>query len=69
MIHFRKKSLFLTPIAKSFCTEMGSKIADLAIQIHGGMGYIEETGISQIYRDARVTSIYESTMVFRQWIS
>ena len=40
---------------------MGSKIADLAIQIHGGMGYIEETGISQIYRDARVTSIYEGT--------
>tara|TARA_B100000925_G_scaffold32121_1_gene21320 strand:+ start:4615 stop:6327 length:1713 start_codon:yes stop_codon:yes gene_type:complete len=56
-----RKASFLTPIAKSFCTEMGSKIADLAIQIHGGMGYIEETGISQIYRDARVTSIYEGT--------
>ena len=56
-----RKASFLTPIAKSFCTEMGSKIADLAIQIHGGMGYIEETGISQVYRDARVTSIYEGT--------
>jgi len=57
----QKKASFLTPIAKSFCTEMGGKIADLAIQIHGGMGYIEETGISQVYRDVRVTSIYEGT--------
>ncbi len=57
----KRKASFLTPISKSFCTEMGSKIADLAIQIHGGMGYIEETGISQIYRDVRVTSIYEGT--------
>ncbi len=57
----KRKASFLTPIAKSFCTEMGGKIADLAIQIHGGMGYIEETGISQVYRDVRVTSIYEGT--------
>ncbi len=57
----QRKASFLTPIAKSFCTEMGGKIADLAIQIHGGMGYIEETGISQVYRDVRVTSIYEGT--------
>ncbi len=57
----QRKASFLTPIAKAFCTEMGGKIADLAIQIHGGMGYIEETGISQVYRDVRVTSIYEGT--------
>ncbi len=57
----KRKASFLTPIAKSFCTEMGSKVADLAIQVHGGMGYIEETGISQVYRDVRVTSIYEGT--------
>lgn len=57
----QRKASFLTPIAKSFCTEMGGKIADLSLQIHGGMGYIEETGISQVYRDVRVTSIYEGT--------
>jgi len=57
----KRKASFLTPIAKSFCTEMGSKVADMAIQVHGGMGYIEETGISQVYRDVRVTSIYEGT--------
>ena len=57
----KRKASFLTPIAKSFCTEMGAKVADLSIQVHGGMGYIEETGISQIYRDVRVTSIYEGT--------
>ena len=59
--YLKRKASFLTPIAKSFCTEIGSKVADLAIQIHGGMGYIEETGISQVYRDVRVTSIYEGT--------
>ena len=57
----KRKASFLTPIAKSFCTEIGGKVADLAIQIHGGMGYIEETGISQVYRDVRITSIYEGT--------
>ena len=40
---------------------MGCELADIAIQVHGGMGYIEETGIAQVYRDVRVTAIYEGT--------
>jgi alkylation response protein AidB-like acyl-CoA dehydrogenase len=51
----------LTPVAKAWCTDRGCEIADLAIQIHGGMGYIEDSGAAQIYRDARITSIYEGT--------
>jgi alkylation response protein AidB-like acyl-CoA dehydrogenase len=51
----------LTPIAKGFCTQTGIDVADTAIQVHGGMGYIEETGVAQLWRDARVTSIYEGT--------
>ncbi|MEX0807115.1 MAG: acyl-CoA dehydrogenase [Dongiaceae bacterium] len=51
----------LTPVAKAWCTDRGCEIADLGIQVHGGMGYIEESGASQIYRDARITSIYEGT--------
>jgi hypothetical protein len=52
---------FLIPIAKAFSTEIGCKVADIGIQVHGGMGYIEETGIAQVYRDVRVTAIYEGT--------
>ncbi|MEH0295518.1 acyl-CoA dehydrogenase family protein [Agrobacterium sp. CCNWLW71] len=51
----------MTPIAKSYCTEVGIEAANTAIQIHGGMGYVEETGVAQLWRDARVTSIYEGT--------
>jgi alkylation response protein AidB-like acyl-CoA dehydrogenase len=51
----------LTPIAKAFGTETGAAVADLAIQVHGGMGYVEETGIAQYFRDVRVTEIYEGT--------
>ena len=51
----------LTPIAKSFPTDIGTEVASLGIQIHGGMGYIEETGAAQLYRDARIASIYEGT--------
>jgi hypothetical protein len=51
----------LTPVAKAWCTDRGCEIADLAIQIHGGMGYIEDSGAAQIYRDVRITSIYEGT--------
>ncbi len=51
----------LTPIAKAFGTETGCRVAEMAIQVHGGMGYIEETGIAQYYRDVRVTAIYEGT--------
>jgi acyl-CoA dehydrogenase len=55
------RAAFLTPIAKAFGTDVGREVADLAIQVHGGMGFIEETGIAQLWRDVRVTAIYEGT--------
>jgi alkylation response protein AidB-like acyl-CoA dehydrogenase len=51
----------LTPIVKSWCTDMACEIASLGIQVQGGMGYIEETGAAQYYRDARILPIYEGT--------
>ena len=51
----------LTPIIKGWCTELGVEIASLGVQVHGGMGFIEETGASQHLRDARITPIYEGT--------
>jgi alkylation response protein AidB-like acyl-CoA dehydrogenase len=51
----------LTPISKAWCTDMGNELASLAVQVHGGMGYIEETGIAQRYRDIRIAAIYEGT--------
>jgi acyl-CoA dehydrogenase len=51
----------LIPIVKAWSTEQSSEIASAGIQVHGGMGYIEETGAAQILRDARITSIYEGT--------
>ncbi len=51
----------LTPIVKGWCTEMCQVLTSLAIQIHGGMGYVEETGVAQYFRDARITTIYEGT--------
>ena len=51
----------LTPVAKGWCTETGIDIASLAVQIHGGMGYIEETGVAQHWSDSRITTIYEGT--------
>jgi hypothetical protein len=50
-----------TPIVKGWLTEMSQEITSLGIQIHGGMGYVEETGSAQFYRDARITTIYEGT--------
>ena len=55
------RAALLTPIAKAHGTEVGIKVADLGIQVHGGMGYIEETGAAQFLRDVRVTAIYEGT--------
>ncbi|MGH9184811.1 MAG: acyl-CoA dehydrogenase family protein, partial [Acidimicrobiales bacterium] len=49
----------LTPVSKAWCTDLGSEMASLAIQVHGGMGYIEETGAAQHFRDARIHPIYE----------
>ncbi len=51
----------LTPLAKAYGTDMGEEIASLGIQVHGGMGYIEDTGAAQYYRDARIAQIYEGT--------
>lgn len=51
----------LTPLAKSFATDAGVDVSSLGIQIHGGMGFIEETGAAQLLRDARITPIYEGT--------
>jgi alkylation response protein AidB-like acyl-CoA dehydrogenase len=51
----------LIPVVKGFCTEAGVEIASLGIQVHGGMGYVEETGAAQTLRDVRITTIYEGT--------
>jgi hypothetical protein len=51
----------LTPIAKAWSTDMGVDVASQGVQIHGGMGFVEETGAAQFYRDARIAPIYEGT--------
>jgi alkylation response protein AidB-like acyl-CoA dehydrogenase len=51
----------LTPITKAWCTDLGCEIASLGVQVHGGLGYMEETGAAQHFRDARITPIYEGT--------
>jgi alkylation response protein AidB-like acyl-CoA dehydrogenase len=51
----------LTPIVKSWSTDVGVRVADIGVQVHGGMGFIEETGAAQHYRDARILPIYEGT--------
>jgi alkylation response protein AidB-like acyl-CoA dehydrogenase len=55
------RAAFLTPIAKAFGTDTGCEVASIGVQVHGGMGYIEETGAAQYLRDVRVTAIYEGT--------
>ncbi|MDE4134264.1 acyl-CoA dehydrogenase [Phaeobacter sp. QD34_3] len=55
------RAAFLTPIAKAFGTDTGIRVAETGVQVHGGMGFIEETGAAQFCRDVRVTSIYEGT--------
>ena len=52
---------FLIPIVKGWCTELAQEVTSLGVQIHGGMGFIEETGAAQIMRDARILPIYEGT--------
>src|SRR5579862_7180420 len=51
----------LTPIIKGWCTETGNEVAAVGVQVHGGMGFIEETGAAQYVRDVRITTIYEGT--------
>ncbi len=58
---WKTRAAFLTPICKSFGTDTGISVAQTGVQIHGGMGFIEETGAAQYARDVRVTAIYEGT--------
>ncbi len=55
------RAAFLTPIAKVYGSETGIKVSNLGVQVHGGMGFVEETGAAQFVRDVRVTAIYEGT--------
>ena len=60
-IYHNTRFALLTPITKAWCTELVNEVTSLGVQVHGGMGFIEETGVAQHYRDARITSIYEGT--------
>lgn len=55
------RQALLTPLAKAWCTDVGCEVASLAIQVHGGMGYVEETGVARLFRDIRIAPIYEGT--------
>src|SRR5262249_25943841 len=57
----QERASLLTPVAKAFATDIGGEVASLGVQVHGGMGYIEETGAAQHYRDSRIAAIYEGT--------
>lgn len=59
--HWRDRANLLTPLAKAFSTDVGVDVASLGVQVHGGMGFIEETGAAALYRDARIAPIYEGT--------
>ncbi|MCB1448370.1 MAG: acyl-CoA dehydrogenase [Rhizobiaceae bacterium] len=58
---WQERANLLTPLAKSVSTDVGVEVASLGIQVHGGMGFIEETGAARLYRDARIAPIYEGT--------
>jgi len=57
----RARADLLTPLVKAYGTDVGCEVASLGVQVHGGMGYIEETGAAQHFRDARISPIYEGT--------
>jgi acyl-CoA dehydrogenase len=59
--HWHARAALLTPIAKAHGTDIGCEVANLGVQVYGGMGYVEETGAAQFLRDARITPIYEGT--------
>ncbi|MFZ2101290.1 MAG: acyl-CoA dehydrogenase [Oricola sp.] len=58
---WHERASLLTPIAKAFSTDIGSQVASIGVQVHGGMGFIEETGAAIFMRDARIAQIYEGT--------
>lgn len=60
-VYAARRVALLTPVVKAWCTDMGVEVASLGVQVHGGMGYIEESGAAQHYRDARILPIYEGT--------
>ncbi|MCY3911005.1 MAG: acyl-CoA dehydrogenase [bacterium] len=57
----QQRAELLTPVSKAWCTDQGVEVASLGIQVHGGMGFIEETGAAQHWRDSRIAPIYEGT--------
>ena len=59
--HWQDRAALLTPVAKAFSTDIGVEVASLGVQVHGGMGFVEETGAAALYRDARIAPIYEGT--------
>jgi acyl-CoA dehydrogenase len=59
--HWQERANLLTPIAKAFATDAGVIVSSTGVQVHGGMGFIEETGAASLYRDARIAPIYEGT--------
>ncbi len=59
--YWQERANLLTPVAKAFPSDIGVEVASLGMQVHGGMGYIEETGAAVLYRDARIAPIYEGT--------
>ena len=59
--HWQARANLLTPVAKAFSTDIGVEVASIGVQVHGGMGFIEETGAAIFYRDARIAPIYEGT--------
>jgi acyl-CoA dehydrogenase len=58
---WNERASLLTPVAKAFSTDIGSQVASIGVQVHGGMGFIEETGAALYMRDARIAQIYEGT--------
>jgi acyl-CoA dehydrogenase len=58
---WQERADLLIPLTKGLCTDVGNEMTSLAVQVHGGMGYVEETGAAQHYRDARIAAIYEGT--------
>ena len=59
--HWHHRAGLLTPLAKAFSTDVGVEVASMGVQVHGGMGFVEETGAATYYRDARIAPIYEGT--------